>query len=407
MSITDKLITGLILFYPALLLGIHGGMNAAFILMLIVTGIALFQLEKPRFHCGTECRWFSLAMASPVIAIALSQAAHHEFRAADYDWAARFLFSIPIYLSLRSIHLGIKRPLQAGILIGVSTSSIILMLHPYNWDNHLTTGTFVNLIHFSDLVIMLGFLCLYSIDLTQSEPKPWRIMKLTGFLAAIYMSMQTGERGAWLSIPVLVLIWASAQGGQHVWRRLFIATASLVIAALLIYLTVDKVHDRINMVYQDWLDYGNGHLDTSLGIRLQLWGAAIRLFLEHPLFGVGLQGFAQIMPSLAEQGVITPLAAKLGQGEVHNEILAKCAELGIFGLLSILAVLFVPLGIFLKIIKGSSGFRRQASLMGIAMTVSFFIFGLTVEIFNLKMTAAFYALTLAILMAAATRHEDA
>jgi O-antigen ligase len=43
--------------------------------------------------------------------------------------------------------------------------------------------------------------------------------------------------------------------------------------------------------------------------------------------------------------------------------------------------------------------------MGICLVLGFFIFGLTVEIFNLKMTATFFAFTLAVLMAAATHHE--
>jgi O-antigen ligase len=41
--------------------------------------------------------------------------------------------------------------------------------------------------------------------------------------------------------------------------------------------------------------------------------------------------------------------------------------------------------------------------MGICLTFGFFVFGLTVETFNLKMTAAFYSLTVAALLAAATR----
>jgi O-antigen ligase len=44
--------------------------------------------------------------------------------------------------------------------------------------------------------------------------------------------------------------------------------------------------------------------------------------------------------------------------------------------------------------------------MGICLVIGFFIFGLTVEIFNLKMTATFFAFTLAVLMAVAMHHES-
>jgi O-antigen ligase len=42
--------------------------------------------------------------------------------------------------------------------------------------------------------------------------------------------------------------------------------------------------------------------------------------------------------------------------------------------------------------------------MGICVTLGFFVFGLTVETFDLKMTAAFYSLTVAALLAIATHH---
>jgi O-antigen ligase len=38
--------------------------------------------------------------------------------------------------------------------------------------------------------------------------------------------------------------------------------------------------------------------------------------------------------------------------------------------------------------------------MGMCLTLGFFVFGLSVETFNLKMTAAFYSLTVAVLLAA-------
>jgi hypothetical protein len=40
--------------------------------------------------------------------------------------------------------------------------------------------------------------------------------------------------------------------------------------------------------------------------------------------------------------------------------------------------------------------------MGVCLVEGFFIFGLTVEIFNLKVTDAFFSLTVAVLLPAAT-----
>jgi hypothetical protein len=44
--------------------------------------------------------------------------------------------------------------------------------------------------------------------------------------------------------------------------------------------------------------------------------------------------------------------------------------------------------------------------MGIGLIVALFIFGLVNDIFNLKMTNAFFSLTLAVLMAMATNKSE-
>jgi len=88
---------------------------------------------------------------------------------------------------------------------------------------------------------------------------------------------------------------------------------------------------------------------------------------------------------------------------VHNGILAKSVGFGIFGLLSIVSVYTVPLFIFLRSTRTSFAQAKTAAFMGICLVTGFIIFGLTVEIFNLKMTAAFYSLTVAVLLAAATK----
>jgi len=174
------------------------------------------------------------------------------------------------------------------------------------------------------------------------------------------------------------------------------------IVAWLGYTKVDVVHYRIDSVLSDLTAYSNGNKDTSTGLRLQLYLAAIHLFIEHPIFGIGPGEFPQIMPSLAAGGMLTPLGSAAGTSEVHNEILHKCAETGLVGLTAILSVYFVPSIIFWRTSQSAESSIRIASFMGLCLVIGFFIFGLTVEIFDLKMTATFFSLTLAILMAAAT-----
>jgi O-antigen ligase len=159
------------------------------------------------------------------------------------------------------------------------------------------------------------------------------------------------------------------------------------------------------LIYSDIFQFGSGNVDTSIGVRLQLWKAAIHLIAENPIFGVGADGFARAMDGMSASGFITPTAAEYGKGEVHNEILAQTVRFGVFGLASILAIYFVPFYLFLRVAKKGNQHQIGAAMMGMCVTLGFFVFGLTVETFDLKMTAAFYSLTVTVLLAIATHHS--
>jgi O-antigen ligase len=289
-----------------------------------------------------------------------------------------------------------------GSIVGL----IVLTRHPFTWDSgRYTTSQAFNLVHFSDTALMLGFLSLFSINWERKNHVTVLIFQLSGFMAGIYMSIQSGERGGWIAIPPLLLIFVLTHNRKKLWLKLTV-TIPLVIATLwLSYTILEIVHGRINSIFSDINDYAHGNRDTSIGVRFQLYLAAIHLFIENPLFGVGADGFAQAMPTLTASGMITPAGGQLGVSEVHNEILAKCAATGLFGLLSILSIYIVPLFIFWSSAKSHLSAIRIASFMGICLVAGFFIFGLTVEIFDLRMTAAFFSFTLAVLMAAATHHD--
>jgi len=106
------------------------------------------------------------------------------------------------------------------------------------------------------------------------------------------------------------------------------------------------------------------------------------------------------MQPMREAGELTPLAAEVGRGEVHSDLLSKTVGMGIFGLASMLAVYAVPFGLFWHATAMVSSIKRRAGVLGIIFVSGFMVFGLTVEILNLTMATAFYSFTIAVLLAA-------
>ena len=402
---TNRIIMLILLCYPVLLLTVQGGMNALFFLLLILSVFCLHRapesLHKDQWDAYTLA--FALAMASPIFAVFLSQSYHGEFTARSYDGPSRFLLAIPIYLALRQIKISTLTMLQYGLPLGAISALLVVFIVADHQPFFPRAGnTFVNPIHFGDLALIMGFLSLFSINWAGRDPLYIVILKSLGLLAGLFVSVQSESRGGWIAIPVVLLTWLIIQNKERGLLRLLMTMVPPLLFGITSYFLINIIHQRVDEVYSDIVAAWHGNLDTSIGIRLQLWETALYLFRENPIFGVGPNGYAPLMSTLTQSGLITEMAAYNGRGEVHNFIFASMARLGIFGLLSALAIFFVPFVIFIKTTKSDLVTQRKAAMMGICLVLGFFIFGLSVETFNLKMVAAFYSLTLAVLLAIAT-----
>lgn len=385
-----------------------------FILLALISLSVLLSSTPRAITWDRSSIIFSIAMASPTMAIFISQAYHLTFSAPEYDWAARFLFAIPIYLALRQIRLEILPYLQAGLAIGALVALAYIFIAPYNWPlfiykdrffefHRYTTGQFANPIHFANITLSISFLC-FSASIFPTQKRLLIILPmLLGGCAGMYLALQCSERTTWITIPVLAFVWIFFLKLKHPVFKIIIFLSTIALCAWVAFHYFDGIKARIDSIQSELADIKRGINNTSIEVRLKIWALAWQLFLDNPVFGLGAQGFSKAITAFEASGQVSPLVADFGRGEVHNEILAKCVGMGIPGLLSILLVYLAPIYIFFKVPLENPA-RRLSVVMGIGFVTAFFVFGLTVEIFNLKMTAAFFSMTLAILLAIAT-HE--
>jgi O-antigen ligase len=104
---------------------------------------------------------------------------------------------------------------------------------------------------------------------------------------------------------------------------------------------------------------------------------------------------------LRGHGWLTAGGLQAGLSQIHNEVLANAMRLGVFGFASILAIYFVPIVAFLRAAKSTDRIKCVAGVMGMLFVTGYFVFGFTIETFNLKMFATYYAVTIATLLAIA------
>lgn len=420
------IIIGLLVAYPALTLIVPGAVNIA-IFLLFLFSLIFWARERwsgrlrsaitssandlsHRFE-PLEQRFailYILSMAGLPAAVFISQWANHRWEWNYYDAVSRFLISAPIFFMLRKLEPSALLKIRFGFIIGAlaAVSSALFIPHVWGSDQGLARiGTsFVNPIHFGDIALTLGIIPLFGLDWRRRTITDvfWteRLIALFAAICGIYASVLSGSRGGWAAIPVfLILAYLTQRKALRITTALKLV-AVFVAISLLTYYSIQEIRQRIDLIYSNLHAFDHGNENTSIGIRLQLWKAALIIFFEHPLFGVGMGGFKALMTPMEQAGQLSALAADFGRQEVHSEILSRLSQLGLIGLVAILAVYLVPGWMFWRRLSTSSREARLAAHMGLAFVLGFFIYGLTVETFDLTMTAAFYALTIAVLLAA-------
>ncbi|HXZ08920.1 MAG TPA: O-antigen ligase [Paraburkholderia sp.] len=392
-----------VLTFPALSLLVHGGASAVSIAASV---ISLALLIAPATRTGLPpIRWsrddvrLCIALACPLIAVLISGLWHRHIVPNTFDSPARFFAAVPLVLVLRRASTRALAWADLSFVLGALASLAILLVMPRDWGNGRLGSPSLNPIHFGDIALVLGALSVLSLNWWKKDAVAVRVLKLVGLFAGLAASLMTGARGGWLAVPVILVLslYVRSRGKSRAWKVLMPLAAVVVLAGVYGFSTT--VRERVDAASSDLTQYSQGNKDTSLGVRLQLYEAALTLIKRHPVIGLGSDGFSDAMNSMADEGALTPVAAQFGKGETHNQLLAYVANYGLIGGVALLAIYVVPGMFFWSCMSTRSGPARRAALMGLAFVVAFFIFGLTVETFDLKATVAFYSTVVAILAA--------
>lgn len=411
-SLLEKAIAFLLFAYPSAFLLVKGGMNGAMILMLLLALLVrLFPPEGMSSRAWEKEWWlYVAAMFAMSVAIFISQLANHDLLARPHDAASRYWLALPIFWLLLRVRFTVFAVLQYAFPL----AAILCWWFAEDKGNGFTLLG-LNKILFGDYLLLFGTLSLFSLDWFGKDSLFLRSLKWAGFAIGLIAALQSGTRGALLAIPVFVYIYLYSKGLRLSFKTL---VSSLVLGVVLIgigYLGNQTAQHRLHELANDVSTYQSGNRDTSTGQRWQLNVAAIKIFLRHPIVGVGPEvvggapdGFAKEMQKMFEAGEITAVAAETGRCcHVHNEILAKAADLGLIGIAAYFALFLVPLYFFWHAIKKPRHETKCAGILGTTFVSGHLVFGLTVGLIGLTMTSAFYAFSVAVLLAACYNTNEA
>lgn len=389
------------LLYPAFALSLQKGANACFYLLVLCALVGLACRVKPLGKSFTPIlreHWpLVLAMASIVAATFFHQLSAGQFAARAYDMPSRIAFSVLIFWVLLLVPGAAFRQIHWGLAVGAVIAAITLYAESHGGELRPVDTFSTPLIPFGNMALLMGVLALLSIGWDKPGDKIQIACKVVAGCAGLYASFLSQARGGWAAIPLFLCIGGALYGHARMRQKLLVV---ILLAATILAVCTQSVIVRSRLVEAraNISDYVDGKdVNTSLGVRWQLWRASWRIFQEHPFVGIGQGRFPAAIRNLAEQHVITAEAAT--QPHSHSDILYKMATLGAAGGLALLSVYFVPGFYFFRKMRDPDREIRTIGSMGLALCLGFFVFGLSDTMFLWPSSNTFYSLVLAGLLA--------
>lgn len=398
----EWLVTAIVVLFPATALTIKGAINKCLYLLIFISMVCIALRCKPMGQTFSQVLrkyWpIHLAMAGTVLAIFLNQAFAGHIHWKTYDIPSRLAFFAPISWLLMLIPLRHLRNIQWGMVAGAFAMAIKIELASMGVPEPPMNIEFINRIPYGDIALLLGIFSFLAIGWSARKDRWEIVLKFSGGCAGVYTSYFSQARGGWVAIPVLAAIVLAFYDGMSVRRRWAVVALVFVLLGT-VFGTSDVVQLRVAEAGSDISQYLSGkNVDTSIGIRFQLWRGSWILFAEHPWFGVGREHFApDALAQLHERGIITAAATDFGHS--HSEFFFNIATLGMFGLISFLAIYIVPGYYFLQAARAKDSELRVAGSMGVMLCVGYFVFGLTEAIFHTPVSCAFFSMNAAVFFA--------
>ncbi|MCO5343911.1 O-antigen ligase family protein [Aeromonas veronii] len=269
------------------------------------------------------------------------------FRGEQFSMPRTILVSI-LYIVIvpwQMISLNIVR--LSIVLGGVAAG--ILGVYEYAILDISRIGGVVNQIPFT---LYVAITCVISIaTYLQCDNKYLKVLSVVSILGSVFAIIMTEVRGVWLSIILTIISLVLFQLKRFGARRISLITAATLIVLFSFY-TIPELSQRVNVTKQEFVQISKGNMDTSIGLRFQLWHSAIEIIKDHPLMGVGTKKYPDLMGLQYQQGMISELALSFKDAHFHNQYLDSYVRYGLIGVLAIIAIFLSPFFLYGKLDAG-------------------------------------------------------
>ncbi len=212
------------------------------------------------------------------------------------------------------------RSLLFAYCLGVSIYALFILKYGNVYEDRISFG---NMFDSNDIVFfVISFITFNFLFLGKDNKKYQRILVFLNILLCLVVILKTGSRGGLIAC---VTMFAYLFIFKTVTIKIpFIIKIALVLLAIITLqlFTIDT--DRYKTITEIETDYNV----TGEQGRLAIWQSGLRMFLSHPLTGIGMNRFSEgLGRDRQERGVVARWQT------AHNSLVQIGAETGILGLI--------------------------------------------------------------------------
>lgn len=257
-----------------------------------------------------------------------------------------FLLAAPIFPVLRrAARPGWTGKFFAGAACGAILAALIVTIAGQYSEELLRAGFSGNPLILALGGLVVGLLCLHG-ALFFSGRLRWLLV--AGALASVYVILMSGTRGPLLAFGGAILLYAVIMGHRYFGLRRMLGRVVVLFVVLAGIVTIFAKSDpylaaRYDLVVER-LSNPAGALvaESSIWTRLVLYEGGFRAFLDNPLAGHGRQN---VLAAAKAQTEGAPRRF-FNYTHLHNGFLTDLVASGVLGLMSLFAVLLMPLIVF-------------------------------------------------------------
>ncbi|MEE9708507.1 O-antigen ligase family protein [Aeromonas veronii] len=227
--------------------------------------------------------------------------------------------------------------ISGGVAAGVAS------IYEHNFLGITKVGGIVNEIPFATYVAITLIISVNTYSIYQN--RFIKMIFLISMLGSIYAIIMSEVRGVWLALMSVGICYLFSKIAQLAVKKIILISISFLVI-IAVFTSSTAIENRIKQTEIEFQEITSGNYDTSIGIRLQLWGAAIDIIKSHPLSGLGTIKYKNKMEEQYQHGLITSKALSFKDSHFHNQFLDSYVRYGVLGLVLAFLIFISPVYIF-------------------------------------------------------------